>query len=307
MLVTALVALVLQGVRAIPSVVVDDPPPDQVSKVVAELAEAHSRIRADHDLPPLKIAPKLVEAAERHARDMAAHGEMTHEGSDGSTPAGRVSATGYHYLEMAENVAFGQKSVEQVMEGWMGSEHHRVNILGDFSEIGAAVVKSPEGRNYWSVSFGRPIPVLDPKAACAEVANLINARRERDGLKPLESDPQLTEAATAAAETFAGRKAFRGEDGGPTNVLGFVQEAGYAFRALSQDFANGQPTPQELLETIAPEPPAKTDGQDEDAPQDDRPDPSIFGDFRDLGVGYAIADDGIPYWVILLAKPLGTP
>src|SRR4051794_14668685 len=63
--------------------------------LVSELLEAHNRERSKENLPPLTIAPKLVEAARVHARDMAEHGLMSHEGSDGSTPAQRVERQGY--------------------------------------------------------------------------------------------------------------------------------------------------------------------------------------------------------------------
>ena len=45
---------------------------------------------------------------------MARHGEMTHTGSDGSTPFERITRQGYHYLSCGENVAAGQRTVNEV-------------------------------------------------------------------------------------------------------------------------------------------------------------------------------------------------
>src|SRR3954463_15008383 len=77
----------------------------QVDPIVAELVAAHNRERAEAKLPPLALEPKLEAAAQAHARDMAEHEMMSHEGSDGSTPAERVKKAGYHYQKTGENVA----------------------------------------------------------------------------------------------------------------------------------------------------------------------------------------------------------
>src|SRR5271170_5180227 len=70
---------------------VEEPGADvDLAALRAEVIEAHNRIRADAKLPPLTISGKLQAAAERHANDMAAHGKMTHKGSDGSTVVERI-------------------------------------------------------------------------------------------------------------------------------------------------------------------------------------------------------------------------
>src|SRR4051794_40054014 len=66
------------------------PSPEQL-----ELIAAHNRERAAANLPPLVANPKLEAAARAHARDMAEHGTMTHEGSDGSTFDQRIKRQGY--------------------------------------------------------------------------------------------------------------------------------------------------------------------------------------------------------------------
>ncbi len=71
----------------------------------------------------------LDRIAQGHAGDMARGRFMDHRGSDGSTLAMRADRVGYDYRRIAENVATGQSSVEQVMESWMGSPGHRSNIL----------------------------------------------------------------------------------------------------------------------------------------------------------------------------------
>ena len=124
--------------------------------VVARLVVAHNRERARAGLPPLEVDPQLEAAAEAHARDMAGHVQMRHRGSDGSNPFQRIEAQGYRFRRAGENVAWGQPSPESVMRDWMHSRGHRRNILGEFSQIGAAYATGADGSPYWCVTFGDP-------------------------------------------------------------------------------------------------------------------------------------------------------
>jgi uncharacterized protein YkwD len=121
-----------------------------------QLIEAHNRLRKAEKLSTLSPSKKLQAAAEAQARDMAARSKMTHEGTDGSTISDRVRAQEYDYRRIAENIAYGEFTIDQVMEGWMDSEVHRKNILGSFSQIGAAVAIDKDQVPYWCVTFGLP-------------------------------------------------------------------------------------------------------------------------------------------------------
>ena len=91
--------------------------------------------------PPLTLAPKLTSAAREHAKDMARHSEFEHEGSDGSTPAERVTREGYAWRTVGENIASGPTTAEEVMEGWLASPGHCENLMDPrFTEMGIAYV-----------------------------------------------------------------------------------------------------------------------------------------------------------------------
>jgi uncharacterized protein YkwD len=124
--------------------------------VSADLVAAHNRVRANHHLSALTVSEPLEAAARGHACDMARRRWMSHRGGDGSSPFRRMSAQGYTFRRAAENVAAGYRSVDSVMTGWMWSPGHRLNILGKFSEIGAACATASDGTLYWCVTFGDP-------------------------------------------------------------------------------------------------------------------------------------------------------
>ncbi len=107
---------------------------------------------------PLRLDAQLARAAAVHADSMARYGYLEHQGRDGSTPAERVSRTGYRWRSVGENIAAGQTTAEQVVRGWIASPEHCANIMEPrFTEMGVAyaVNKGSEGGIYWAQAFGR--------------------------------------------------------------------------------------------------------------------------------------------------------
>lgn len=255
---------------------------------VSALVEAHNRERAAEKLGPLTANPKLEAAALAHARDMAIHDKMTHEGSDGSTPKQRIERQGYHYLGLAENVATGAKTVPEVVRLWMESPPHKKNILGDFSEVGFALVEGEKGVPYWCAAFGKPMPRLDPEKAAAEVVRLIDLERKQADKPPLKISPKLADAAQRHARAMAAHNEFRPKDEEDQTPFERVEAAGYRFRRIGQASLQGQPTAEEAVQAWL-----KESGNRE----------SLLGDVKDVGVGYAISEKGIPFWSLLFAVP----
>lgn len=120
--------------------------------------------RAQKGLPRLQASDTVAEAAARHSLDMGKYGYFSHTtaGSDffarGSQPWDRMSSVGYGYqTAMAENIAAGQQTAQQVFDAWRTSSGHNANMLsGSYKVIGIArrtVSGSPYGV-YWTTDFG---------------------------------------------------------------------------------------------------------------------------------------------------------
>lgn len=108
---------------------------------------------------PLTWSDKLAKAAQGHSRDMATKQFVGHTGSDGSSLSDRIERTGYRWWVIGENVAAGQRSVDEVMRGWMESDSHCRNIMNpNFEEFGGALEtnSSTVYRNYWTQVFASP-------------------------------------------------------------------------------------------------------------------------------------------------------
>jgi uncharacterized protein YkwD len=110
-------------------------------------------------VPPLQDSAQLRNAAEAHAHDMLEHNYFAHEGSDGTTPARRVSATGYQYRLVGENIASGPTTAQEAVEGWIASPSHCENLMEPrFTQSGVAFAASRSGapRIVWVQEFAAP-------------------------------------------------------------------------------------------------------------------------------------------------------
>ncbi|MGY1583120.1 CAP domain-containing protein [Streptomyces sp. MN13] len=122
------------------------------SGAVAQVVELVNAERAKAGCSPLKVNATLTKAAQAHSEDMAAHQNMSHTGSDGSSPGDRITRAGYNWSTYGENVAYGYSTPEKVMAGWMSSPGHKANILKcEFKEIGVGLAQPG---NYWTQDFG---------------------------------------------------------------------------------------------------------------------------------------------------------
>ena len=100
------------------------PPPRPAADPAVEVVERTNAVRAQHGLAPLTIQSQLVQAAQAHSNDQAAHQRMSHTGSNGSTMADRVDATGYPWSRIAENVAAGQRSATEKVAAVQSGGHN---------------------------------------------------------------------------------------------------------------------------------------------------------------------------------------
>ena len=101
----------------------------------------------------------LTLAASEHSNNMANYNFFDHTGLDGSTVGTRVTAQGYTWSRVSENIAGGQISAQEVVDGWMSSEGHCINIMNsDVTEMGLAcqVNSDSDYQRYWTQVFAKP-------------------------------------------------------------------------------------------------------------------------------------------------------
>lgn len=105
--------------------------------------------------PPLAQNDTLARAAQKHAIDMAERNYFAHESPEGTSPTQRIFAEGYSGRATGENIAAGQRTPQEVVQAWIDSPGHCVNIMRPlFNEIGIGYTLNAEGRPYWVQNFG---------------------------------------------------------------------------------------------------------------------------------------------------------
>lgn len=109
--------------------------------------------------PPVTLSGTLAGVAFGHASDMAEHNYFEHENLQGKTPSDRVRASGYQEKLVGENIAYGPKTVDEVVRGWLDSPGHCENIMDPrFAEMGVGYAVSHDSRHalYWVQVLAEP-------------------------------------------------------------------------------------------------------------------------------------------------------
>jgi uncharacterized protein YkwD len=109
--------------------------------------------------PPLTLSLTLAGVARGHATDMAVHDYFEHQDLSGQSPADRVRAAGYSEKLVGENIAYGPKSVEEVVKGWLASPGHCQNIMDPhFAQMGIGLAPGRAARRglFWVQVLAEP-------------------------------------------------------------------------------------------------------------------------------------------------------
>lgn len=85
--------------------------------------------RAKVGAKPLVMAPELTNLAEIKVKDMYNYGEFDHYSARLGYVEDQVEAAGINASGCGENIAWGQRNINEAMNSWMNSPGHRENIL----------------------------------------------------------------------------------------------------------------------------------------------------------------------------------
>lgn len=126
-----------------------------------EILRRVNAFRSGHGLGPLRIDRRLSVAAQHHADDMASRDYFDHISPDGGTHGERASRAGYRWRMVLENLAAGQPTPAEAVEGWKDSPGHRRAMLNpEIREMGIGYAYLPQDRgqvkavHYWAMSMG---------------------------------------------------------------------------------------------------------------------------------------------------------
>ena len=107
--------------------------------------------RAKNGLKALNTNWELSRVARYKSQDMVSHRYFSHTSPTYGSPFQMIKAFGLTYRTAGENIAYGQRTPQDVVNAWMNSSGHRANILNaSYTQIGVGYV--PSG-HYWTQMF----------------------------------------------------------------------------------------------------------------------------------------------------------
>ena len=108
--------------------------------------------RAREGLKPLVYDATIEDAALVRAKEIQT--SFSHTRPNGTSFATAMKEAGVNYRRAGENIAWGQKTPEDVVNAWMNSPSHRANIMNEnYGRIGVGHLTNARGTSYWVQLF----------------------------------------------------------------------------------------------------------------------------------------------------------
>ena len=125
----------------------------------SEVIRLINQERGKEGLAPLVEQSQLTQAARLHSQDMACNQFFSHVSPTAGDVIARVTAQGYSYSAVGENIAAGQADPSSVVQAWMNSTGHRANIMNaTYTQIGVgyAYLGGESSGVFWTLLVGAP-------------------------------------------------------------------------------------------------------------------------------------------------------
>lgn len=107
--------------------------------------------RVQNGLNPLTENWELSRVARYKSQDMVDNRYFSHTSPTYGSPFQMIRAFGISFRRAGENIAYGQRTPQAVVNAWMNSSGHRANILNaSYTQIGVGYVADG---NYWTQMF----------------------------------------------------------------------------------------------------------------------------------------------------------
>ena len=122
------------------------------AKLQQSVLDFVNRYRKTKGLRPLTMMPLITAEALKHSKNMS-DGRVAfgHDGFDGR--ADRLMRQIELSNAIAENVAYGKFSAQEVVNRWIQSPGHRKNIEGKFTLTGVGIVRRADGYLFFTQIF----------------------------------------------------------------------------------------------------------------------------------------------------------
>jgi uncharacterized protein YkwD len=223
-----------------------------------ELLRRINQERATVGSLPLAASAQLTEAAQQHADELSRRGKL-----DGGRPSAtadmdlRLRRLGYQAAEWTEGVYATTGDLAGVISEFQQHDRNTYRRLLDpnYRDLGIGVSRLGDMALYTFLfavpeaeHFARQTaPLRDLAKVRAEMLAAVADVRRKAGLRPLAGDAALDRAAQRHAEDMLARSYFAHESPEGATVRQRADAAGYAWRTIGENIAEGQLSVDEVM------------------------------------------------------------
>jgi uncharacterized protein YkwD len=118
------------------------------------ILELINKYRKSKGLGILKMHVAISDESKKHSANMANNKvPFSHEGFNSRAKKLETKIPGMK--SVAENVAYGQRSAKEVVEDWIKSPGHKMNIEWNYTQTGIGIAANKKGVLYYTQIFVR--------------------------------------------------------------------------------------------------------------------------------------------------------
>lgn len=268
-----------------PAAAESDPRPELLRRINAERQRAGA--------PPLRLSPPLARAAQEHAAEVASRGSLRLRAGSTEEMRERLKRLGYQAHAWTENLATNGGDPAEVLRDWRAQdpETWRKILAPEYRDLGIGLARL-DGTPLYTFLFAVPAGdwfaaetagLRDLDRIRAEMLARVNAERQKARVPLLKPNPKLDVAAQRHAGDMLARAYFAHESPEGKTVRERARAAGYDWRSVGENIAEGQLSVAEVMETWMNSPGHRRNILDKG--------------FKELGVGLALGRSGNGYQV----------
>jgi uncharacterized protein YkwD len=243
--------------------------------------------------PAVRLSPELTRAAQEHAAEVAARGSLKLRAGSTDEMRERLKRAGYQAHAWTESLAATSGDAEDVLRDFQRGdpETYRKLLTPEFLDLGIGLDRI-RGEPLYTFLFAEPqadyfarrtAGLHDLARVRAAMLERVNAAR-RSSAYPLRPNPLLDQAAQRHAEDMLARHYFAHESPEGETVRERARAAGYVWKVIGENIAEGQFSVDEVMETWMASPGHRRNILDRD--------------FKELGVGLALGRSGGEWRVV---------
>jgi uncharacterized protein YkwD len=220
------------------------------------------RINAERErlgAPALRALQPLNQVAQQHAEEIARSGSLQLKQGSERQVNDWMRKAGYNSHRWTESVTSSPNDFDQILHEWRRRDQATWGSLMDrevrdlgigLSRMGSTplyvfLFAEPEA-DHFARSTGS---LRDPERVRAEMLAEVNALRHKAGAPALRMDAALQKAAQAHAQDMLDRGFFAHKSPGNTTVRERATHAGYKWRNIGENIAEGQMSVDEVVKT----------------------------------------------------------